>query len=179
MTREWFPKLRGYRVGHMRSDFLVVLLPAPDAERFAILRRSAVPIGPYLWSRSVDDFRAAFARFFEDAVPLTEEQLRSELARRGMPSDDVEDQIDRARNFASAGAGFRWERTTAIGFRNEHGQEVALKTPAAGNIPGQRVYVLRCSACGHEYGANGSDLHSRRCPQCQDGPPALPIGPST
>jgi hypothetical protein len=163
----------------MRSDVIVVLLPAHDGERFAILRRSAVPIGPYLWSRSLDDFRATFARFFEDAVPLTEEQLRAELARHGMPGDDVEDQIDRARLYAAGDTGFRWERTTAIGFRNEHGQEVVLKTAAAGNIPGQRVYVLRCCACGHEYGANGSDIHSRRCPHCQDGPPALPIAPST
>ena len=92
-----------------------------------------------------------------------------------MPSDDVEDQIDRARHYASIGADFRWERTTAIGFRNDCGQEVVLKTPAAGSIPGQRVYVLRCGACGHEYGANGSDVHSRRCPTCQDGPPPLPI----
>jgi hypothetical protein len=37
----------------------------------------------------------------------------------------------------------------------------------------QYVYVLQCSICGYEYGANGSDIHLRRCPSCQGGQPGL------
>ena len=38
----------------------------------------------------------------------------------------------------------------------------------------QYVYVLRCRACGHEYGANGSDIWLRRCPAHDRGAPGLP-----
>lgn len=31
------------------------------------------------------------------------------------------------------------------------------------------MYVLHCERCGHEYGANGSDLWLRRCPACDGG----------
>jgi hypothetical protein len=37
----------------------------------------------------------------------------------------------------------------------------------------QSVYVLRCSHCGHLYGANGSDIHLRKCPMHQGGAPGL------
>jgi predicted Zn-ribbon and HTH transcriptional regulator len=39
----------------------------------------------------------------------------------------------------------------------------------------QFVYQLACSKCGHNYGANGSDIHSRRCPKCDGGLPGLPL----
>ena len=39
----------------------------------------------------------------------------------------------------------------------------------------QRVFVMRCSVCGHEYGIYGCDADIRRCPRCQDGPPGLPV----
>jgi hypothetical protein len=29
--------------------------------------------------------------------------------------------------------------------------------------------------CGHRYGANGSDFHIRKCPNCQGGAPGLAI----
>lgn len=34
-----------------------------------------------------------------------------------------------------------------------------------------RIWVLRCivEECGHEYGANGCDVHIRLCPRCQGG----------
>jgi hypothetical protein len=61
-------------------------------------------------------------------------------------------------------------RTTWPGEKNLHGQEVVRKTGARSEShPNQRVYHIRCSKCRHEYGANGCDLHLRRCPSCQGG----------
>ena len=39
------------------------------------------------------------------------------------------------------------------------------------NHCGQTVYKLECLCCGHVYGANGCDVHLRRCPnpECQGG----------
>jgi hypothetical protein len=56
--------------------------------------------------------------------------------------------------------------TTAIGYVNRHDQTVIRRTDLQGNDHNQRVYVLRCTA-GHEYGANGSDIHLRVCPYCK------------
>ena len=65
-------------------------------------------------------------------------------------------------------------RATEPGFENRNRQTVIRTTGLAGTDHGQYVYVLRCGACGHEYGANGSDIFQRRCPRCQGGKPGLP-----
>jgi hypothetical protein len=65
--------------------------------------------------------------------------------------------------------------TTVPGFVNPNDQEVIRKTDLPGTDHGQRVYVLRCRRCGFEYGANGSDIHLRRSPQCQRGADGLPF----
>jgi hypothetical protein len=65
-------------------------------------------------------------------------------------------------------------KTTAPGYENRNGQRVIRDTGKAGSDYGQRVYVLRCRSCAHEYGANGSDIHERKCPECQGGRPGLP-----
>ena len=63
--------------------------------------------------------------------------------------------------------------TTVLGYINKHAQKVLLRTDALGNDHNQRVYVLCCGECGHEYGANGSDIWQRRCPACQGGATGL------
>jgi len=63
--------------------------------------------------------------------------------------------------------------TTEIGYRNRNDQVVVLPTDLPGTDHNQKVYVLRCERCSHEYGANGSDIHLRRCPNCQAGRPGL------
>lgn len=65
-------------------------------------------------------------------------------------------------------------RTTQVGYRNRNDQEVVRPTGLPGTDHLQYVYVLRCAACGCEYGANGSDIHGRKCPRCQGGRPGLP-----
>ena len=64
--------------------------------------------------------------------------------------------------------------TTKPGYVNRNNQVVVKKTDLPGNDFNQRVYRLRCGCCGHEYGANGSDIFQRKCPCCQDGRPGLP-----
>ena len=55
------------------------------------------------------------------------------------------------------------------GYVNPNGQTVIRDTGLLGTDHGQRVYELKCSTCGHVYGANGSDNHLRKCPNCQGG----------
>jgi hypothetical protein len=57
---------------------------------------------------------------------------------------------------------------------NRNGQVVVRATGLRGTEYGQWVYVLRCQSCDNEYGANGSDIHLRRCPTCQGGAPGIP-----
>jgi hypothetical protein len=65
--------------------------------------------------------------------------------------------------------------TTRKGFLNPNGQVVVRATGLPGTDHLQRIYVLLCTqpGCGHEYGANGSDIHERRCPECQGGASGL------
>lgn len=64
-------------------------------------------------------------------------------------------------------------QTTKPGYINKNKQKVVRKTNIRGNDHNQYVYVLRCRACHHEYGANGSDIWQRRCPACNGGAPGL------
>ena len=63
--------------------------------------------------------------------------------------------------------------TTEPGYRNRNDQIVVRKTDLPGNDHNQRVYVLECGRCQRRYGANGSDIWQRRCPQCGGGRPGL------
>ena len=65
--------------------------------------------------------------------------------------------------------------TTEVGYVNRNNQEVLRDTGEPGTDHRQRIYVLRCNDCGHEYGANGSDIHLRRCPGHDGGAPGFPI----
>jgi hypothetical protein len=59
--------------------------------------------------------------------------------------------------------------TTQTGFENRNRQTVIRPTDLPGTDHGQYIYILRCGHCQHEYGANGSDIHLRKCPACQGG----------
>jgi predicted nuclease of predicted toxin-antitoxin system len=71
----------------------------------------------------------------------------------------------------------RWQSgstdTTAIGYVNKNGQSNLGTRGVAGTDHGQLAYRLRCGHCGHEYGANGTDIFQRKCPQCQRGLPGI------
>jgi hypothetical protein len=63
--------------------------------------------------------------------------------------------------------------TTKTGYVNPNGQVTIRDTGKPGTDKYQRIYQLACSKCGHNYGANGSDIHERSCPKCQGGSPGL------
>jgi hypothetical protein len=65
--------------------------------------------------------------------------------------------------------------TTRRGYVNRNGQVVIRNTRLPGSERGQTVYQLGCSVCGHVYGANGSEIHVRRCPMHDRGAPGLPF----
>jgi hypothetical protein len=69
----------------------------------------------------------------------------------------------------SAGRGNR-RPTIEPGYTNKNGQTVVSSTGLDSvSFPGQKIYRLHCSKCELEYGANGCDIHIRRCPSCQKG----------
>ncbi len=58
--------------------------------------------------------------------------------------------------------------TTKIGYINRNDQKCCGHRGVAGSDHLQLAYRMECLKCGHVYGANGSDIHLRKCPQCQD-----------
>ncbi|MAL95614.1 MAG: hypothetical protein CME40_11105 [Haliea sp.] len=61
--------------------------------------------------------------------------------------------------------------TTQIGYVNRHQQKNHGTRGIAGTDHLQLAYKLECLApgCGHIYGANGTDIFQRKCPECQGG----------
>ena len=64
-------------------------------------------------------------------------------------------------------------KTTKIGYLNRNGQRNHGTRGFSGNLHGQFSYKIVCQRCSNAYGANGSDIHLRRCPYCQGGAPGL------
>lgn len=115
------------------------------------------------WILGVTDANSRF-RFEPDTVMSTENPVRSAgvKAYQELPSEPSE----QGRRRASQG-------TTEPGYENRNGQVVIRPTGLPGTDHCQSIYALRCGWCGHEYGANGSDIFLRRCPACQGGSPGL------
>jgi hypothetical protein len=151
---------------------IVLCVPMPEGERFAIIetmKMLARTFPPKPGERWPDAMR----RFFEGEPLLTEADLRVKLAEMGLDEAAASQQIQRARRLKEFNELTSWVQITTIGFRNREGQQVIRKTARAGSAPGQRVFVLHCTVCDHEYGADGCDIYDRLCPKCQDGPPGL------
>jgi len=62
-------------------------------------------------------------------------------------------------------------KTTQIGYVNRNNQKNIGTRGVKGTDHGQSAYKLACleNSCGHEYGANGTDIFQRKCPRCQGG----------
>jgi hypothetical protein len=56
-----------------------------------------------------------------------------------------------------------------IGRVNRNDQRCCGHRGVPGTDHGQLSYKVECLRCGFVYGANGSDMHERLCPECQDG----------
>jgi hypothetical protein len=65
--------------------------------------------------------------------------------------------------------------TTEPGHINPRNQMTLKDTGRPGTDHLQRVYALACLECLTVYGANGSDIHMRKCPECQDGNAGLRV----
>ncbi len=100
-------------------------------------------------------------------------------------ADDVRDmtsesfsarEIEKTRNVSSRQEPqkARKQKTTDPGYTNKNNQTVIRKTDLSGNHYNQKLYVLQCEECCHQYGANGADIWLRRCPNCQGGADGLP-----
>ena len=126
---------------------------------------------------SREQWNDRFARLLHQPR-LSESGVREALLRRGLSAREIDSQLEAARRKfeVMTSKPSSWEHTTRIGYRNPDGQEIVRKTDVGGP-QGQRIYVLRCSVCGHQYADYGFDADIRRCPVCQDGPRALPIPP--
>ena len=100
-----------------------------------------------------------------------ERQRRTE---KGHPPLKIEPTVGNERKQRMAefrdGAG----ATTKIGYVNKGKQECLGHRNRAGTDYNQRSYKMRCGHCHHVYGANGSDVHHRKCPKCQGGKPGIP-----
>lgn len=59
--------------------------------------------------------------------------------------------------------------TTQIGYVNGNQQKCHGTLGVLGNDHNQYAYRMECLRCGYVYGANGSDIAARLCPQCQGG----------
>jgi hypothetical protein len=153
-----------------------MLLWSPDG-RFAIVTRdqlmaSVVPVS------SVEQVATSMSRILGMVSWLTEEDARSQLASLGMDDAAIDAQVDSARRRLAVVSSQPtvMERITRVGYRNADGQEIIRPTEA--RAAEQRIFVMRCTVCGHEYGSYGCDADIRRCPQCQDGAPGLSIDPA-
>jgi hypothetical protein len=154
-----------------KTDLLV--LQAPDG-RFAVVSRERMMahVAPV---SSVEDAPASMFRFLSALTWLSEADTCAQLAALGLTASEIDEQFAavRRKQAVMTSAPTVMERITRIGCRNADGQEVIRKTARTG-AGSQRVFVIRCGVCGHEYGAYGCDIDIRRCPSCQDGPPGLP-----
>ena len=151
---------------------IVLCVPMPEGERFAIIETIKM-IARTFPPKPGERWPDAMRRFFEGEPLLTEADLRVKLAKMGLDEAAASLQIQRARQQKEFNERSSWDHITAIGYRNREGQQVIRKTARTGSAPGQRVFVLHCTVCDHEYGADGCDIYDRLCPKCQDGPPGL------
>lgn len=60
-----------------------------------------------------------------------------------------------------------------IGYLNANGQQCCGHCGVPGTDHGQYAYKTECTYCGYVYGTNGTDMHERKCPECQKGAPGI------
>ena len=63
--------------------------------------------------------------------------------------------------------------STEIGYLNVNSQQCCGHRGVPGTDHLQLAYKVECTHCGFVYGANGSDLFERTCPECQGGAPGV------
>jgi hypothetical protein len=150
----------------------VFCVPMPEGERFAIITPETM-LARTFPPKPGEQWVDAVRRYFTSNQLYTENDLRIRLGEMGLDDAAASEQIQRARDMQEMNRQGSWDHVTSIGYRNREGQEVVRKTEREGSTPGQRVFILRCTVCDHEYRTEGSEIYDRLCPKCQDGPPGL------
>jgi hypothetical protein len=168
----------------MDTHLVVISVLQADGERFVLVdadvRGDFAERFVRAWTTEpaeerVRAFQQGWADFLTDHAAVTESDARLQLSHHGLVAEEIDEKIVKARRFREWAPESRAERTTAIGYRNVRGQSVTRKTDRFGASPFQRVYVMHCAHCGHQYGANGCDTHTCRCPACQNGSPGIVV----
>ncbi len=159
----------------MPPDFVVLSAEVDGEERFCIVLPGSVP---HVWPppSSGEELLRMWQRYMRMPPLMTEAAMRLQLTEIGITAEAIESHLQNARTGRQTPLII--ERTTATGYRNADGQVVVRKTDLAGTRPNQRIYVMRCEQCAHEYGRDGCDIHNTQCPNCQDGQQGLPITPA-
>ena|SRR5688572_8071644 len=157
-------------------EFVVLSFERPEGERFAIFRRAdwLLAASPSQWG-SPAILMDAMEKFVHTLEIMTEEAIRVRLEEMGLAGESITNHIVRSRHMREMNKGGSWEVVTAPGYRNEDGQVVVARTSRTDGDPAQRVFIMHCSVCRHEYGTYGAEIPHRLCPGCQDGPPGLPL----
>jgi hypothetical protein len=161
-------------------EVVLLKLPRREPEQFVMIdRQEMFPTLPKGQPASREQWMEHFAQLLQQP-PLREPAIREALLARGLSTREIDDLLAAARRKyeVMTSQPTSWEHITRIGYRNPDGQEIVRKTDVGGP-QGQRIFVLRCTVCGHEYAEYGFDADIRRCPRCQDGPRALPIPDET
>lgn len=66
-------------------------------------------------------------------------------------------------------------KSVRIGYLNRNRQRCHGHRGVRGNDHLQNAYRVECEKCGLIYGANGSDMHLRKCPKCMAGKKGIPF----
>ena len=158
------------------SEFVVMAWRFPHGERFTAIRKSALADVFTRPAATIAERVAGVERFMNSPDWIEEPHFRQRLTEMGWATATIETAISDARRKlgVAISSPSSFEHITKVGYRNADGQEVVRKT-ALPPVSGQRVFVMRCSVCGHEYGAYGCDTDIRRRPHCQDGPPGVTL----
>ena len=141
-----------------KGDDLLKLSPSPVAPSAIPLGLERDPIALHLSKMGRPVTRAAWLTL--DRGSSDESGLDPEVtAMLDRMFPEVEEP-----EYRSGGTG-----TTQIGYQNRNDQRCDGHRGMPGNDHGQKAYRLTCLKCGNEYGANGTDIFQRRCPNCQGG----------
>ncbi len=101
--------------------------------------------------------------------------IRQVMEHRGFQINSQNVKVDDKRLFVKA---TKYQdgttTTTRIGYINKKNQKNHGHMNLPGTDHGQLSYEMECLFCGHEYGANGTDIFQRKCPECQGGKPGIP-----
>ena len=67
------------------------------------------------------------------------------------------------------GMGKKAGYSTINGYVNDNEQKNMGRLEERGTDFGQWFYQMECQKCGALYKSNGTDIHQRKCPNCQGG----------